>query len=64
MVSTIFHKCINVVINVFFIFSIMLDACNDPLYSILCWHNHKIIQNLVDKPPAHYAQFFTYYAYE
>ena len=25
----------------------MLDACNDPLYSKLCWHSYKVVENVV-----------------
>ena len=35
--TTIFHKCMNIAINVFS--GIMLNAFNDPLCSKLCWHN-------------------------
>ena len=37
-----FHECINIAINVFYIFSIMLNAFFDPLCSKLSWHNLQV----------------------
>ena len=44
--TAIFHKCMNIAINLFYIFpinaGIMLNAFNDPLCSKLCMHNRGI----------------------